>query len=442
MKRSLNLAIASILLAALAGVLYWSNHHQNNKPTPAAAETGPIVLKADPAAVTALTIQTKAAPAVSLARNNGAWQIVAPQSMPADQEQVSMLLSSLSPLTAQELVTPSAANFDQYGLAAPSVEIDLTQKGQPEQKLLLGDDTPVGNSTYAMLAGSPRVYTIASYAKSALTKTADDLRDKRLITIPADQMSRIDLTHAGAAIVLAHNAGNWALQKPAPYRTDSLAADSLASALAGAQMETTQPPAKELATAYANAKPVATVQVTGPSGTQSLDVRMMNNIDYVKSSALPGIYEVDSSLGDSLSKSVDDFRSKQLFDFGDADPSSIDIQIAGPRPSTIDLVHNPQAWWRNGQKMNADQVESLVSALRDLTATKFATSGFTQPQITISVTSDGKQEKVEIAKIAATKSAAQYIARRANDPSLYVLDPGAVEGLESAATSITPAAKK
>lgn len=440
MKRSLNLAIASILLAALAGVLYWSNRHQNNKPTPAATETGPIVLKADPAAVTALTIQTKAAPAVSLARNNGAWQIVAPQSMPADQEQVSMLLSSLSPLTAQELVTPNAANLDQYGLAVPSVEIDLTQKGQPEQKLLLGDDTPVGNSTYAMLAGSPRVYTIASYAKSALTKTAADLRDKRLITIPADQMSRIDLTHAGAAIVLAHNGGNWALQKPGPYRTDSLAADSLASALAGAQMETTQPPAKELATAYANAKPVATVQVTGPSGTQSLDVRMMNNIDYVKSSALPGIYEVDSSLGDSLSKSVDDFRSKQLFDFGDAEPSSIDIQIAGS--STIDLVRNPQAWWRNGQKMNTDQVDSLVSALRDLTATKFATSGFTQPEIVIAVTANGKQEKVEIAKTAAAKSAAQYIARRASDPSLYVLDPGAVEGLESAATSITPAAKK
>jgi len=88
-------------------------------------------------------------------------------------------------------------------------------------------------------------------------------------------------------------------------------------------------------------------------------------------------------------------------------------------------------------------VENLVSALRDLTATKFATSGFTTPAITATVTSNnGKRvEKVEIAKIANARSGDEYLARRSNDPSLYVLDGGAVEGLESAATSIKPAAK-
>ena len=441
--RFLNLAIASVVLAALAGVLYWSNHRENKKPNPAAAETGPVVFKVDPASATALTIKTKGAPAVSLARDANGWRITAPKPLPADQEQVSMLLSSLAPLTAEEVVEQKAANLTQYGLDAPSIEVDVTGKGHREERLLIGDDTPVGSSTYAMLADSPRVYTIASYAKSALNKTANDLRNKRLITMNADQMSRIELTHDGATIVLAHTGAGWTLEKPQPYRTDAMAADGLASALADAQMETTQPPDKELETAYANGKPVATARVTGPSGTQSLDVRAMNNIDYVKSSVLAGVYEVDESLGDSLAKSVDDFRNKQVFDFGDAEPDAIEMQIAGAKASLVDLVKNPQGWWRNGKKMDADEVENLVSALRDLTATKFATSGFTTPAITATVTSNnGKRvEKVEIAKIANARSGDEYLARRSNDPSLYVLDGGAVEGLESAATSIKPAAK-
>ena len=78
-------------------------------------------------------------------------------------------------------------------------------------------------------------------------------------------------------------------------------------------------------------------------------------------------------------------------------------------------------------------MESLVSALRDLSAVTFTTNGFTKPMLTITVKSEGgkRMETVEIAK-----NYSQYYARRGKDPSLYLLDPGAVEGVESAAAAI------
>ena len=87
--------------------------------------------------------------------------------------------------------------------------------------------------------------------------------------------------------------------------------------------------------------------------------------------------------------------------------------------------------------MDEESLESLVSALRALTATKFATAGFAVPQIVATVTSgDGKHvEKVLIAK-----SGAEYLAKRENEPALYVLDAGIVEGIRSAAEKIKPAA--
>ncbi len=441
-NRFLNLAIACVVLAGLAATLYWSNHRQSAKAAAPAVPSGPTILKVNQADVTAITIKAKDAPPVSLARDaNQAWQITAPKSLHADPEQVSMLLSSLSPLGAQEVVASNATGLQQYGLDSPSLEIDITQKNHSEQRLLIGDDTPVGSASYAMIAGEPRVYT--TDAKSSLNKTVNDLRDKRLITLNSDQMNRIELDRNGATVVLDHTAGGWAMQKPAPYRTDSMAADGLASTLADAQMGATQPTEKESTADFAKGTPVATVKVTGASGTQTLEVRKNGDNEYAKSSVVPGIYQVDSYVGDSLSKTADDFRNKQVFDFSDAEPDVIDLQITGARASTVDMVHNAQGWWRNGKKMDSDSVESLVSGLRDLTATSFAASGFTASEITATVTSNnGKRvEKVEIAKVENEKSGTQYLGRRANDPSLYVLDPGAVEGIESAAAAIKPASK-
>ena len=81
----------------------------------------------------------------------------------------------------------------------------------------------------------------------------------------------------------------------------------------------------------------------------------------------------------------------------------------------------------------AESVENVISSLRSLTATKFATSGFATPDIQATVTSNGGSlvEKVSIAK-----SGSDYLAQRANEPTLYVLDPAAITGLESAAKGI------
>jgi hypothetical protein len=99
-------------------------------------------------------------------------------------------------------------------------------------------------------------------------------------------------------------------------------------------------------------------------------------------------------------------------------------------------VRSGEDWWLNGKKMDSDSVQSLVSDARDLSASKFADSGFANPAIALSVTSDdGKRlEKVSIAK-----TGQGYIAQRENDTTLYVLDSGPVDALLKAADDVKPA---
>ena len=86
--------------------------------------------------------------------------------------------------------------------------------------------------------------------------------------------------------------------------------------------------------------------------------------------------------------------------------------------------------------MDVDGVGSLISNLRDLSADKFADSGFANPTIEVIVTSaDGKQvEKVSIAK-----SGDAYLAKRENESTLYHLPSSTVDALQKSAEDVKPA---
>jgi hypothetical protein len=86
--------------------------------------------------------------------------------------------------------------------------------------------------------------------------------------------------------------------------------------------------------------------------------------------------------------------------------------------------------------MDSPSVESFVTALRDQAASKFVDSGFTTPQIEITVTANGgkKVDKVQIQKTGDTA-----IAKLEGDSSLYALDAPTINSLTSAIASIKPA---
>jgi len=188
------------------------------------------------------------------------------------------------------------------------------------------------------------------------------------------------------------------------------------------------------AVAFARATPVATAKVTDQSGTQELQIRKDKDTYYAKSSAVEGTYKVDSSLAQAVDKNLDDFRNKKLFDFGFDDPGNVEMQTAA---KTYFLTKGGADWWSNGKKMDAESVESLISDLRDLAASKFLEAGFANPTIEIKVKSDGgkRMESVSIAK-----SGAGYIAKREDDSTLYQIDASSMDAALKAADDIKPAA--
>jgi hypothetical protein len=431
------LLIATILFVGLAGTLYWSDHR---KPSAEAAkpdaDAAPSILKLDEGSITKVELKKKDAAPITLAKNGSDWKITEPKPLGADQTAVSGMLSTISSLNSDRLVQEKGNDQARYGLASPNLEVEVTEKDNKTQRLLLGDETPTGSSVYAALAGDPRVFTIASYQKTSLDKSLNDLRDKRLLTVSPDKVSRLEISGKNGEIEFGRNKDDWQILKPKPMRADTYAVSGLVTKLTDARMDLSGPDAstKDADSAFAKGSPVATLKLTDESSTQQLQIRKDKDNYYAKSSVVDGAYKVNSDLGDAASKKVDDFRNKKLFDFGYTDPYKVEIHSGS---KNYWLIRGGQDWWDNGKKMDEDSVRSVVSDLRDLSADKFVDSGFSTPEIETTVTSqDGKRtEKVQI-----SKSGSNYIAKREGYPTLYQLTSSAVDDLQKAIDGIKQAA--
>jgi len=433
-----SLISAAFVLLVLTATLYWSEHRKTaDATTKASADTSPPILKLDEATITEFELKKKGAEPIVLTKNSsGAWQITQPKRLSADQSAVSGVLSTLSTLDSERLVEEKAADLKQYGFDQPALEVDITEKDNKAQKLLLGDETPAGSAVYAMLAGNPRVFTMASYHKTSIDKSLNDLRDKRLLTVSADKVSRLELIRKSQEIEFGRNKDEWQILKPTPLRADSIQVGELLNKLIDARMDLSgsDTDSNKATAAFAHATPVATAKVTDQSGTQELQFRKDKDTYYAKSSAVDGTYRVDSSLGQALDKGLDDFRNKKLFDFGYNEPGKIELHNDS---KAYFLTKGGPDWWSNGKKMDPGDVQDLISKLRDLAANKFVDSGFANPSIEIAVTSDdGKR----VEELSIAKSGGRYIARRENEPTLYQVDSSSVDDLEKAADAIKPAA--
>jgi hypothetical protein len=437
------LMIATVVMVALGAGLYFSNKQKTAEAAKPPADASPKILALTESDVSKVVLKKKGTEETVLERNNaGKWQLTAPKQFLADQETTGPLVTSASSVASDRVVEDKASDVSAYGLQAPSLEVDVTTKAGKTSKLKIGDDTPTNSGAYAMLEGDPRVFTVASYVKSGLDKSVNDLRDKRLLTFDQDKLSRVELIAKKQDMEFGRDKDQWQIVKPKPLRADGLQVEELIRKLKDAKMDLTVSgeDAKKAASSFASGTLVATVKVTDASGTQQFEVRKNKDDYYAKSSAVDGVHKVTADLGTGLDKGLDDFRNKKLFDFGFNEPNKIEMHDNG---KTHAFQKTGEDWFANGKKLDSTSVQSLLDKLRDFSASKFVDfTAVATPSIDLTVSSnDGKR----VEKVLISKQGSDYVAKRENEPSLYGLDAKTVDDLSKAASDVkeaSPPAKK
>jgi hypothetical protein len=435
------LLVAVVVLAAIGGGVYWTNKHKADEAKkPAASSTeSPKILTIPEDQFKEIKIAKTGSEPTILAKNaTNQWTITAPKPLPADQDAVTSMVTSLGSLAADRVVEEKPGDLAPFGLATPKEQVTITKKDGKTATLNLGDDSPVGSGVFAKIEGDSRVFVIPTYTKSNFDKTDKDLRDKRLLTFNSDKLTSLQLQAKGQTVEFGKNAQNdWAIVKPKPMRADGSQVDDLLRKVKDAKMDTavSDEDAKKAQSAFASGTKIATVTVTDASGAQTMEVRKDKDKNYyAKSSVVEGVYKVQNDLGDALDKSADDFRNKKLFDFGFNDPTKVQLASATYQKSG-------EKWMSGSTEIDSISIQGLVDKLRDLSASKFAEKGGGVMVFEAAVTANDSKNTPRTEKVTITKLGDVYYAVRDGEPSVYEIDSKAVEDLQKAASSVKPATK-
>lgn len=435
MKQFRGLLVAVAVLAGLAGAIWWSNKKaEDEKKNPKDSKTRLVqLLEAD---VVEIQLQRKGEAPLLLRKNtaNNRWEMVSEPKYRLDQELVTTLVTNCSTVPTDKVVEDNAADVAQYGLEPGMVTLTLKDKSGKTESVVIGDEAPIGGLYYARKPNERKVYGIAGYQKTGIDKTANDLRDKRLLTVEEAKLSRLELSRKGETLEFGRSAkGDWQLVKPQPARTDTVTVDELFRKAKDTRFDPQLSPEdqKKLAGSFAAAEPVATLRVTDAAVTQSLEVRKSKDLGFLaKASSTDGVHKVPDDLGAALAKPADDFRNKKLLDFGFDDPARIEFKNNGK--STV-LEHKGADWLIGGKKMDAATVQPVVDNLRGLSALKFVKSGFTSAFAEVIVTQkDGKTSE----RLLFAKTGNYHYAKRDGEAAEYEIDPKSFTDLEAAFSQI------
>ena len=192
----------------------------DNLPKTATALRDKTLMKYEREHITHLEIQAPNEHMVITSTGPRQYTIEQPVQTPGDGEAIYSLLWDIQDLKAKDFVAETPDALDLYGLDAPRRRITVWEKAPAAQEatqheLLLGAEAPDGQGVYARLGEGPVIYLVGNTeTQRIMSKTAFDLRNKKLFAFTADKVQKIRLQYPAANFTIERHGNAWKLTEP------------------------------------------------------------------------------------------------------------------------------------------------------------------------------------------------------------------------------------
>jgi hypothetical protein len=252
---------------------------------------------------------------VTAAREKDQWALVAPQALAADQVEVGAVLTKLRDLRAQGFLSEDASGIARY-LARPQVRVTLTEQGGAATTVLLAPSSETRGGApvaYAAIAGTGPVVLVDAKVLEDLSRSATELRDRRLLgdLVPRD-VKRVRVSAGGQTAVLERKGeDDWRMLEPTKGGANANKVNDLLYGLRGLRWKEIVAPAGQDAARFGVDAPTLEVALFKGDGGEIATIivgKREGELAYVRTKAQPAIYSVEGRLLGPAPKVPDDFK--------------------------------------------------------------------------------------------------------------------------------------
>jgi hypothetical protein len=428
MKGLRTLGVLVVLLGGLGAYLYYVD---SEKPV-GETEEKPKVFAVEADQIEELKVSTIAGGVAELKKSADGWSLISPQTVRADDSEVTGITSNLASVSIQRVVDENPSNLGDYGLREPVAAVSFKTKGAKEFKTLqIGTKTPAGSDMYAKTADDKKVFLVPGYLESTFGRTPFDLRDKKIISFDREKVDRIEIRRGQSLLSLVKANGEWRMTAPVEARADFGAIEGLISKLQSAQMKAIVTENPDEFAKYGINPPSAQVSVLSGSAkaVMAFGTKTPDNFIHVRDESKSLVVTAPADLFDELEKGPVEYRRKDVFEFRAFNLDRIEI-TRNAVALTVERLKGKgkdgaDAWQNAATKkaVDAAKFESFLTKLSGTRAQSFADAttktGLDVPVATVKATFDEgkKSETVTIGRVGA-----EVFAGRTDEPGAARLD--------------------
>lgn len=310
----------------------------------------------------------------AFARRDSGWSLEKPLAAKADPVALEGILDNFARLRYDRLVAGEGADLKNFGLDKPAIELKLLAKGRAAAVVRLGIRNTMDESSYAMLAGDPRVVAVAGYKRDGLEKGVFSFRDKKFFAIDSAAVTALEFRRNDAVVSLAKKGDSWFLQKPLYSLASGAQVSDLLSAASLLEATSFVPQAEAAdRAAFGLDKPLLTAEFRLGDDARQIAIGRRDESYFAQSGAGGEICGIAADFAGKFAADPAFWRETRLARFFAYDVRELrceqgDFRFAVRKSDAGEWGFLPP---QAGQKPDQGKIEALLNALTELEAVSF-----------------------------------------------------------------------
>ena len=370
---------------------------------------------------------------------------MAPLTAAADGFAADAIVSALAQL-ASEAVFESPQPLAVYGLEDEGRDLQF-RVGDASHVLRLGKQTPIGGNRYAWVGGQTRVYAVAGPAVNALSKSLDDLREKRILRFDAGAVERVTARWQGGQVALSRGEGGWRLEQPIAGPADETTVEELLNDLSflratGFVDAPTPEQESSLAVPELEIELAIRPEAEGKESRKlvlAIGAREGGEGDRLARADGPRLFRIPSERLQDFPREVGSYRFRELarFDPGEAERLEIVFQPLGEAAVTVTALRGDEGWSSTPEAIEPEQLANLIDDLSRLRAKQILADAMGEAELrelglappSARFTVSAKAGALAQVDLGIVRGSDGVIARSTGGGAVYLLAPSVAEGL-------------
>lgn len=264
---------------------------------------------------------------VKLVRKDGQWVITSPISTTADTQIVSDLLKNILEYKSEKEVAGEQEKWADFGLKSPRRTIELETSSGKTITFMVGDNAPVGFSTYVATSASTKVFSGSQYIATATLKSLFDLRNKRVLSgFSTPDITGVAISSGKDATTLEKIDSSWQITAPTKAKADTVLVNNLIDDISGLRAtEIKDEPDASLRALFQGGKGLARITIQSSALKVTLRLAEQKTDLYATVEGQPAIYKLNAEVKSKIIKTEKELRDKRIFSFQSAEITAVTV---------------------------------------------------------------------------------------------------------------------